>query len=107
MDCLLCSNPEKDSIIPLTICGTSNDAEMNRAHGIRDVYNSSPWRNRLARLTVMQQVHQEVGSSSLPGDGERIFQLLFLLLVDFYFLIGQSTGEVLVDVSVWPQPGLQ
>ena len=67
------------------------------------INSSSSWRNRLARLTV----NQEVGSSSLPGDGERMFQLLFLLLVDFYFLIGQSTGEVLVDVSVWPQPGLQ
>ena len=56
------------------------------------VDNSSPWRNSLARLTVMHQVDQEVGSSSLPGDGEHNFQLFFLLLVVFHFLVGKNTG---------------
>ena len=37
---------------------------------------ASPWRNRLARLTV----NQEVGSSSLPGDA---FFALFSLLDEF------------------------
>ena len=37
----------------------------------------SPWRNRLARLTV----NQEVGSSNLPGDVGFLRYILFFMLV--------------------------
>ena len=64
---------------------------------LNSLEHSSPWRNWLARSTVISPekglVHREVGSSSLPGEAPFFYFFFFSLLLGFIYFVHSRLGE--------------